>query len=85
MLLRIGELERSIQRLQRRGMVLAQVLPSNQEQQAYLNYARSVVIQSRDSKRLKLRKSQLLNGYLQKNWKHIDKKMMLKYLEESNL
>ncbi|KAH3861933.1 thioredoxin domain-containing protein 11-like [Dreissena polymorpha] len=84
-LLRIGELERSIQRLQRRGMALAQVLPSNQQQQAYLNYARSVVIQSRDSKRLKLRKSQLLNGYLQKNWKHIDKKMMLKYLEESNL
>ncbi|WAQ95886.1 TXD11-like protein [Mya arenaria] len=83
-LTRMEKLRLVIGQLTRRGNAVSSLTPESEIQRKHLESARSAIIRARNVKQFKLRKAQILNSYLQNNWKHLDKKMIHSYIE-SNL
>lgn len=79
---RIQDLEKSISALERSSVTIATQKPANDNHRNYLEISRSALRVAIHRKNLKLRKAQILNHYLQKNWTKLDKKIMFDLIAE---
>jgi len=80
---RIQELEKSVAVLERSAITIATQTPINESHRNHLDMSRKTIRTTVNRKNVKLRKAQMLNHFLQKNWRKMDKKMMLDFIAQN--
>lgn len=83
-LARIHELEKTVAQLERRGVTLATQNPVGDAQKNSLEISRKALEKAQKLRNFKLRKTQMMSQFLQKNLKQINKKTMLDFLSVNN-
>lgn len=78
---RIQNLTKVVSSLERRAKALATQTPLNGDHKNYLNMSRKALQQALNVKNFKLRKAEMLNHYMQRNWKQLNKKMLLDLID----
>lgn len=82
-LLEISKLEARISQLERRAMTLLSQRAESIHYQNYTKTALAALKKAQDIKTFKLRKAQMLNYFLQKDFKRLDKNMMLEIIAKN--